>query len=57
MKFYAERMKMIVEPTGCLSLAGMINETLNNKIDIKNKKIGIIISGGNIDLEKFSKLI
>lgn len=45
-KFYAERMKIIVEPTGCLSLAAL----WENQVDISGKKIGVIISGGNADL-------
>lgn len=53
MKFCAERMKMIIEPSGVLGLAGAIN----CGIDIKGKKVGVIISGGNVDLERFAKLI
>jgi len=45
-KFYAERMKIIVEPTGCLSLAAL----WENQVDISGKKVGVIISGGNVDL-------
>jgi len=52
MKFYASRMKMIVEPTGCLGLAA----ALNMKEVLKGKRVGIIISGGNIDLERFCSL-
>ena len=53
MKFCAERMKMIIEPTGCLGLAG----AKYSGVDIKGKKVGVIISGGNIDLPKFSKFV
>ena len=53
MRFCAERMKMIIEPTGCLGLAG----AKYSGVDIKGKKVGVIISGGNIDLPKFSKLV
>lgn len=52
MKFFAARMKMIVEPTGCLGLAG----ALNMKDSLKGKRVGVIISGGNIDLERFCSL-
>ncbi|GAB3627552.1 serine dehydratase [Pandoraea terrae] len=52
MKFYATRMKMIVEPTGCLGLAA----ALSMKDALKGKRVGIIISGGNIDLERFCAL-
>lgn len=50
-KFYAERMKMIVEPTGCLSLAAL----WENQVDVKGRRIGIVISGGNIDLTTLAK--
>ncbi|AOJ66784.1 serine dehydratase [Burkholderia ubonensis] len=53
MKFFAARMKMIVEPTGCLGLAA----ALNAKESLKGKRVGIIISGGNIDLERFCSLV
>jgi threonine dehydratase len=53
MKFFAARMKMIVEPTGCLGLAGAINA----KGALKGKRIGVIVSGGNIDLERFCSLV
>ncbi len=52
MKFFAARMKMIVEPTGCLGLTG----ALNMKDSLKAKRVGVIISGGNIDLERFCTL-
>ncbi|KVD63216.1 serine dehydratase [Burkholderia ubonensis] len=53
MKFFAMRMKMIVEPTGCLGLAA----ALNAKESLKGKRVGIIVSGGNIDLERFCSLV
>ncbi|WP_454711818.1 threo-3-hydroxy-L-aspartate ammonia-lyase [Cupriavidus nantongensis] len=53
MKFFATRMKMIVEPTGCLGLAA----ALNMKDTLKGKRVGIVISGGNIDLEQFCALV
>ncbi|SMG59635.1 threo-3-hydroxy-L-aspartate ammonia-lyase [Paraburkholderia susongensis] len=53
MKFFASRMKMIVEPTGCLGLAAI----LQRKDELKDKRLGVLISGGNIDLERFTALI
>ena len=53
MKFCAERMKMIVEPSGCLGLAGAQYCGVN----VKGKKVGVVISGGNVDLERFANLI
>lgn len=53
MKFYAERMKIIVEPTGCLSYAA----ALANKERLQGKRVGIIVSGGNVDIHHFAQLI
>jgi threonine dehydratase len=53
MRFFAERMKMIVEPTGCLSYAGAIHSGL----DLKGKRVGVIVSGGNVDLQRFASLV
>ncbi len=53
MRFIWERMKLVVEPSGACSLAGV----LSGKIPIENKKVGVIISGGNIDLNEFFDLI
>ncbi|MBD3253735.1 MAG: pyridoxal-phosphate dependent enzyme [Candidatus Lokiarchaeota archaeon] len=49
MKFLWERMKLVVEPSGATSLAGVMFGDKN----IKNKRIGVIISGGNVDLNQF----
>ncbi|MCG3217415.1 MAG: threonine/serine dehydratase [Candidatus Heimdallarchaeota archaeon] len=49
MKFLWERMKLVIEPSGAVSVAGI----LSGKIDLTNKKIGVIISGGNIDISSF----
>lgn len=53
MHFFAERMKMIVEPTGCLAAAAVMKKNF----PIEGKKVGIIISGGNVDLKQFSQWI
>jgi threonine dehydratase len=53
MRFFAERMKMIVEPTGCLSYAAACHAGL----DLKGKRVGIIVSGGNVDLQRFASLV
>ncbi|MDH5447726.1 MAG: pyridoxal-phosphate dependent enzyme [Candidatus Bathyarchaeota archaeon] len=49
MQFLWERMKLVVEPSGAVSLAGV----LSKQIELESKKVGIIISGGNIDLTGF----
>ncbi|AEG93217.1 threo-3-hydroxy-L-aspartate ammonia-lyase [Ramlibacter tataouinensis] len=52
MRFYASRMKMLVEPTGCLSLAG----ALACGLDLQDARVGVLISGGNVDLARFAQL-
>ncbi len=49
MQLIWERMKLVVEPSGAVSLAG----ALSKQIDLRSKRVGIIISGGNIDLADF----
>ncbi|WP_349970844.1 threo-3-hydroxy-L-aspartate ammonia-lyase [Pseudomonas caspiana] len=53
MRFYAERMKMVVEPTGCLSFAA----ALQIKDQLKGQKVGVLISGGNVDLQRYAALL
>lgn len=53
MRFFAQRMKLLVEPTGCLGLAA----ALGMQGALRGQRIGVIISGGNVDLERFSALV
>ncbi|MDP9585285.1 UNVERIFIED_ORG: threonine dehydratase [Burkholderia contaminans] len=53
MRFFATRMKIVVEPTGCLSFAA----ARRMKDELKGKRVGIVISGGNVDLENFCTLV
>jgi threo-3-hydroxy-L-aspartate ammonia-lyase len=46
MFFLWERMKIIVEPTGALAACAL----LEMKLDLKNLKVGVVLSGGNVDL-------
>lgn len=48
MRMVWERMKIIIEPSSAVPLAAI----LENKLDVKGKRIGIILSGGNVDLGK-----
>ncbi|MGV8140048.1 MAG: pyridoxal-phosphate dependent enzyme [Mangrovibacterium sp.] len=48
MRMVWERMKTVIEPSSAVPLAAIIE----NKVDVGNKKTGIILSGGNVDLEK-----
>jgi threonine dehydratase len=52
MRFAAQRMKIVVEPAGATVLAAV----MARRLPIEAKRIGIIISGGNVDLETFAAL-
>lgn len=53
MRLFAATMKQVVEPTGALAFAGLHNMASQ----LAGKRIGVIISGGNIDLARFAALI
>jgi threonine dehydratase len=48
-----ERMKIVVEPTGALGAAALFE----GKIDARGKRVGIIISGGNVDFKSVATLL
>jgi len=50
MRFFAERMKQVVEPTGCLAAAA----ALEGAIDLRGQRVGVIVSGGNVDLARLA---
>jgi len=52
MRFLWERMKLVVEPTGALATAGV----LSGAIDVRDRRVGIILSGGNVDLKAMADL-
>ncbi|MGZ5042600.1 MAG: threo-3-hydroxy-L-aspartate ammonia-lyase [Usitatibacter sp.] len=52
MRFLWERMKLVVEPTGALATAGV----MSGPLDVRNRRVGIIISGGNVDLKVAASL-
>lgn len=53
MRFFAARMKMVVEPTGCLGFAA----ARAMKEQLRGKRVGVIISGGNVDIERYAALL
>ena len=53
MRFFAERMKMVVEPTGCLAAAAL----LEGVIDARGQRVGVIVSGGNVDLPRYASFL
>jgi len=53
MRFFAERMKMVVEPTGCLGAAAL----LEGVVHARGRRVGVIISGGNVDLAALARYL
>ena len=53
MRFLGERMKLIVEPTGCLGAAAV----LEGVVPLAGLRVGVILSGGNIDLGRYGELV
>ena len=50
MKIFIEKLDVVIEPSSAVALAGLIAE----KEYYRNKKVGVIISGGNVDLDSLS---
>jgi len=53
LRFFATRMKIVVEPTGCLSFAGA--RSIAGRL--AGQRVGVIVSGGNIDAERLAGLL
>ena len=53
MRFFAERLKMVVEPTGCLAAAAVLEGVLA----LPGQRVGVIVSGGNVDLQRYAQLL
>lgn len=53
MRFFFTRMKLVVEPTGCLGFAA----ARAMKAQLKGQRVGVIVSGGNVDMERFCALM
>lgn len=54
MAFLASRMKLLVEPGGAAAFAALLHGKLP---DVSGRKVGIVLSGGNVDLERFGSLV
>ena len=53
MKFFAQRMKIVVEPTGCLAAAAVFAAGR----ELAGKRVGVLLSGGNVDLQAYGSLL
>ncbi len=53
MRFFAERMKIVVEPTGALGTAALLAQ----RWPVRGLRVGVVISGGNVDLATYAGFI
>ncbi len=53
MRFIWERMKIVIEPSSAVAVAPL----LNGSVGVKGKRVGVILSGGNVDLTQFFELL
>ncbi|MDA8453227.1 threo-3-hydroxy-L-aspartate ammonia-lyase [Acidovorax sp. GBBC 3334] len=53
LRFFAERMKMVVEPTGALAFAG----AEHTGADLRGARVGVVVSGGNVDLPRYARFL
>ena len=50
MKIFIEKLDLVIEPSSAVALAGLIAK----KEIYRNKKVGVVISGGNVDLNELA---
>jgi threonine dehydratase len=53
LSFLLERMKVLVEPSGAAAAAAV----RHRKADFRGKRVGVVLSGGNVDLAKLSEYV
>ncbi|NMM23570.1 MAG: threo-3-hydroxy-L-aspartate ammonia-lyase [Phycicoccus sp.] len=53
MRFLFDRMKLVVEPSGAVPVAAL----LSGRVELSGKRVGLVISGGNIDVQRFVALL
>ena len=53
MRFLFERMKLVVEPSGAAGVAAL----LAGKLDVAGRRVGVVLSGGNVSAQRFAELV
>lgn len=53
MRFAFERLKLVLEPSGASALAAL----LAAKLDLRGRRVGIILSGGNVDAARYASIL
>ncbi|WP_132431465.1 threo-3-hydroxy-L-aspartate ammonia-lyase [Pseudonocardia endophytica] len=57
MRTFATRMKILVEPTGALAMAGLRVAVAADPQRFAGARVGVVVSGGNVDLDRFTALV
>jgi threo-3-hydroxy-L-aspartate ammonia-lyase len=56
MFFCLERLRLVVEPTGALALAGLLQDAERDPGSLAGKRVGVVLTGGNLDLNDLPRL-
>jgi threonine dehydratase len=56
MRWMAERLKVVVEPTGALAAAALL-QGAPGLPDLRGARVGVLVSGGNVDITRFAQLV
>lgn len=54
MRFFAERMKLVAEPTGVLGAAVALEGAREGDLELRGKRVGVLVSGGNVDAKRYA---
>ena len=57
MRLLFTTLKLVVEPTGCLALAALRRLAAEEPDRVRGRRIGVIVSGGNVDPDRFAELV
>lgn len=57
LRFFAERLKQVVEPTGCLAAAAALAPGALAALGLGGARVGVIVSGGNVDLARYAQYL
>lgn len=57
MRMIWERVKIVCEPTGALALAGVLKTAREEPEKLRGKRVGVVVSGGNLDLDALPEIL
>jgi threonine dehydratase len=54
MRFAFDRLKLVIEPSGAAGIAALLHDAIP---EAKGRRVGVVISGGNVGAARFAELI